>query len=274
MKVIKSETGFNAFHGIFKNETSRAVGLVLWQHSADDKRNIFKSPLISFDPETALLNFHLPGEFIINEGLPLYCYSEAGLFIFKTSVSLCDKENNLLCVNFPREINMLAHDEASAMTFNVNKDLTEIWRTKRLGASHESSEDYMKVKSMSERSARDQDFLKNEFTQDLSLEEEEKMFADKREAPRARPKEAKWVKVQGSDSDQVHLLRLFDLSQGGISFITLEPHLFHKGTTIKVVGFSEFDLDDPLVGEVVSHRTVDDLGIEHKIGVKFNEGQD
>lgn len=159
------------------------------------------------------------------------------------------------------------------MTFNVNKDLSEVWRTKRLGANLEASPDYMKVKSMSERSSRDQDFLKNEFTEELSLEEEEKMFADKREAPRARPKEAKWVKVVGSESNEVFLLRLFDLSQGGISFVTLEPHHFPKGTIVKVVGFSEFDLDDPLVGEVLSHRTVDDLGIEFKIGVKFSDGQ-
>jgi hypothetical protein len=131
----------------------------------------------------------------------------------------------------------------------------------------------MRVKSMVERTARDQEFLNSEFDA-VSLDEEDKLFAEKREAPRARFKDDKFVKVQTLESNILQILKLFDLSRGGMGFITLEPQLFPKGTKILIVGFEGFNLDDPLIAEVMSQRAVDELQIEFKIGCKFDQGQD
>ena len=49
---------------------------------------------------------------------------------------------------------------------------------------------------------------------------------------------------------------------------------FSKGQDIKIVGFNEFELDDPLFGQVMSVRPIDNNQIEFKVGVKFSEGQD
>ena len=49
----------------------------------------------------------------------------------------------------------------------------------------------MRVKSMAQRSNRDQQLLKSEFG--LTVDEEDKLYADQRAAPRARPKDDKWV---------------------------------------------------------------------------------
>jgi hypothetical protein len=41
-----------------------------------------------------------------------------------------------------------------------------------------------------------------------------------------------------------------------------------------VMGFDAFDLDDPLVGIIMSQRAVDETNVEFKIGIKFSEGQE
>jgi hypothetical protein len=107
----------------------------------------------------------------------------------------------------------------------------------------------------------------------VSLDEEEKLFADKRESPRMRPKSGKLVKVMKKGESKIIIMKLFDLSQGGMAFLTMNPNDYPKGSEIFVTGFDAFDLDDPLVGTVMSHRNVDELNLEFKIGIKFHEGQ-
>jgi hypothetical protein len=126
---------------------------------------------------------------------------------------------------------------------------------------------------MIERSDRDQAFLNQEFEDFLSLEDEEKLFADKRESPRSRPKIDKWVRIRTFDSQELHILKLFDLSRGGIGFITMNPERFPTNSKLMIVGFENHSLDDPLIAEVMSHRPMDELEIEFKIGCKFDDGQ-
>lgn len=108
----------------------------------------------------------------------------------------------------------------------------------------------------------------------MSLEEEDKLFASRRSSPRARPKNEKWVKVQVGEEEEIHRLKLYDLSRGGMSFVTQDNDIFSRGSAVFVVGFEEFDLDDPLVGEVMSLRPMSDVDeFEWKVGVKFSDGQ-
>jgi hypothetical protein len=272
MKVIKSDSGLPAYQKIFKQVQSHNSVIVLWQLVPETgERKISESRLNSFHLESKLLHFEVPPENSIVSQLPVYCYSEDGQFIFKSDIQII--KSNVFSIFLPAEIHLLEDSEITLIRGSSGIDLSGIWKTKRMLLENEPISDILKVKSMSERSSRDKEFLDNEFGS-LDLEEEEKLFADKRESPRARAKTDKWVKVKVEGHKEIKLIRLFDLSRGGIGFITLEPQIFSKGKEIEVVGFAEFDLDDPLVGMIVSQRSIDDSQVEFKIGVRFNEGQD
>ena len=129
----------------------------------------------------------------------------------------------------------------------------------------------MRVKSMAQRSNRDQQLLKSEFG--LTVDEEDKLYADQRAAPRARPKDDKWVRLVKGVSETPLPYKLFDLSQGGMGFVSFDETEFPKGSDIRVVGFNDFELDDPLFGQIMSIRPIDGVLSEFKIGVKFSEGQ-
>ncbi len=268
MKVIKSDSGFLAFQKIFKLLHSNQYPLVLWQNNDDGSKLVLDSFLNSFNLESAQLHFDKNSD--VNEGT-IYCYCEDEQFIFKTMV--LSIKDGVFTAGVPLEIKLLEEPDVATIKGQVGVDLLGHWKTKRLKLDGNDGPDYIKVKSMSERSSRDQEFLNNEFDS-VSLDEEEKLFADKRESPRARPKIDKWVKIKTDASEEIHFLRLFDLSRGGMGFLSMDPETFPKGSTIQVVGFEEFNLDDPLIGKVMSHRAIDESQIEFKIGIKFNEGQE
>lgn len=271
MRVIKSDSGFLAYQKIFRHVQTNNSVMVVWQVTpGTGERTISETRLNSFHLESGLIHLELPDGGIITSDLPIYCYSEDGQFIFKTEIQ--NIKDSVFSIGFPPEIKMLEEPDVTVISSKIGKDLSTTWRTKRIPIEEKQEKNYMVVKSMRERSSRDQEFLTNQFTP--TLDEEDKMYADKRETPRARPKIDKFVKIKSEQSEEVHLLKLFDLSQGGIGFITMEAHLFPKGSTIRVVGFEEFNLDDALVGKVMSHRPVDDTEIEFKIGCKFADGQD
>lgn len=250
---------------------SSTTVLVLWQVSPETgERSILNSRLNSYHVESGLMHFELNSGIKFRSQLPLYCYSKSGQFIFKTDIR--DMKANVFSVGFPQEIKILEEPDIILVKGVAGEDLAQAWKTKSFNLDQSSGSDVMKVKSMAQRSSKDQEFLNAEFNS-VSLDEEDKMFADKRENPRARPKKDKWVKVVPESSEEVQFLKLFDLSQGGIGFVSMDSQLFPKGSKVRVVGFDEFNLDDPLIAQVMSHRAIDDLQIEFKIGCKFDEGQ-
>jgi uncharacterized protein (DUF736 family) len=272
MKVIKSDSGFLAFQKLFKQIQMNNCPIVVWQLVPETgERYISESRLNSFHLDTGLLHLEAPQDNKIIPQLPVFCYSEDGRFIFKTEIQLI--KSNVFSLLVPSEIKLLEEPDVIVIHGSIGIDISANWKTKRLHGQSGNQDDFMRVKSMSERSVRDQEFLNNEF-ESVSLDEEEKLFADKRESPRARPKIDKWVKVLVQGSTEAKMVRLFDLSRGGIGFVTYEAESFPKGNELQVIGFEEFDLDDPLVGKIMSHRAIDEAQIEFKIGVKFNDGQD
>jgi PilZ domain len=269
MRVIKSDSGFLAFQKLFKSIQSNSSPVTVWQLTPSGERKISLSRLNSFHLESALIHFEMPTDMQIELGVPLYVYSEDAQFIFKTEIK--DVKAMVFTALFPSEIKLLEEPDVTIVHGKTGVDLSGVWKTKRLQIEQDRKSDVMVVKSMRERSERDQEFLNNEFNP--TLDEEDKMFADKRETPRARPKKDKFVKIKTLMSDEINTYKLFDLSQGGIAFITMEPSLYPKGDLIQIMGFEEFNLDDPLIARIMSHRNVDDTQIDFKIGCKFEEGQ-
>jgi hypothetical protein len=271
MRVIKSDTsGVYVYQKIFKYIYTNNYKVVIWQiYPTTNTRVVSESRLNAFYPEKGLLHFELTQSKEIDTDLPIYCYSEEGQLIFKSQIK--EMKTNVCSVLIPSEIKLLDEADVKVMSGHVGRDLSTLWYAKRF-KEELIINDIFKVKAMSERSSRDQDFLNKEFDE-LSLDEEDKLFADKRESPRARPKIEKWVRLKTMTSDEVHILKLFDLSRGGIGFVTMDLATFPKNSKIMVVGFEEFDLDDPLIAQVMSHRPIDELEIEFKVGCKFDEGQ-
>lgn len=270
MKVITSNTDFIAYRKIFKHLKANHCPLVVWQLMDEGKREVTNSRLNSFHNESKLLHFELNGT-KFNPSLPIYCYAEDGQLIFKTAVH--EVSEKYLSLVVPNEIKIIGESEEKVIRAQIGRDLSTVWRVKRLNLDKiDEGPDYIRVKSMAQRSSRDQDFLNSEFD-GVSLDEEDRIFADKRESPRARPKVDKWVKVQPAGDSTIHRFKLFDLSRGGMGFVVEDNDLFPKGTEVHVLGFDEFDLDDPLVGQVMSLRPINEDEFEWKVGVKFNDGQ-
>lgn len=272
MKVIKSDTaGIYAIQKLFKYIHSHNCEVLTWQPLQEEKRLIFNTRLNSFYLESGgVLNFELSAPVELVKDKEIYFYSKTGQFIFKASI--LEIKSGVFTTSFPVEIKILDEEDTTILKGSSSGDLGEIWKARGSSADGKIN-NVLKLKSMAQRTDRDQTFLQDEL-QLLTIDEEDKLYADKRESPRARPKVNRIIKVQCEANPEIHLLKLFDLSRGGLSFLTMEPHLFQKGDQVRFVGFDSFDLDDPLFATVMSLREVDELQIEFKVGCKFVEGQE
>lgn len=269
MKNLNQESGFESYGKAFKQLQTAKSLLVVWQLFPENgKRVVHETQLLDYSLDEQLLKLTSVNDFI-DPSLPLFVYAQDQQAIFK--VNVVTLEGDSFTTDFPSEIKILDMPDFESLGSRLGIDLKGMWRSRsgyRTGVAPGSWE----VKSMSQRSSRDQDFLNNEFDH-LSLDEEDKLFADKRESPRVRPKVQKLVKVVKKGESDVNFFDLFDLSRGGMSFVTTIPENYPKGAEIYVVGFDTFDLDDPLVGTVMSHRQIDGSQFDVKVGVKFVEGQ-
>lgn len=272
MRVIKSDTGFLFYEKIFKQLMADQSDLVLWQLSpVDGKREISKSRINAFHMESGKIFFEMDPNANVKGDLPIYCFAEDSQIIFKATIDNILDTN--LSVIMPEEIKVLEDPEVTLIQGKTGTDYSTVWKSKRLKSMPvDTGPDIMRVKSMAQRSTRDQELLNNEFG--LTLDEEDKLFADKRESPRARPKADKWVKIALPQIEGPTIYKLFDLSQGGMAFVGFDETEFEKGDDVKIVGFNDFDLDDPLIGKIMSIRPIDGVESEFKFGVKFSEGQD
>lgn len=269
MKSIHPDTDPQAYEKLFKQVQTAKSPVVVWQVFPENgKRVVNDTTITSFDLDLQVLYLSSVNDFL-DPSLPLFFYSEEQNAIFKSSVR--EVKDDFFSTDFPNEIKLLDMPDFDAIKIKTGVDLVGMWKTRSHYKAGVNSS-HWGMKTMAERSPRDQDFLNNEF-EHLSLDEEDKLFADKRESPRVRPKTQKLVKVVKKGESEFNFFDLFDLSRGGMSFVTTIPDNYPKGSEIFITGFDAFDLDDPLVGTVMSHRQLDDAEYDVKVGVKFAEGQ-
>jgi len=120
-----------------------------------------------------------------------------------------------------------------------------------------------------EQSDRDKAIFEEELSF-VSLDEEDKFYADKRDAPRAKPKEGKTVimrKKTDADDFEGNIHPLFDLSRGGLGAVALSETLYDKGEVVLIMGFDDNVLDQPMEAIVRSIRETDENTF--KIGMQF-----
>lgn len=239
MKVIESESErVKVLTDLIEDQSK----LLAWQVNSNGTRSIYYIVMQSYHLQSGLVHFQSEKNF--NLTLPLYFYSANKKIIFKSEVLTSS------CVKMPSEIKLLDDKEIEVLLKGLD----------------------LKVKSLNERSPRDQAFLQEEL-QLMSVDEEDKLYADKRESPRVRPKADRWVKIRKRNETRIDLCRLFDLSRGGLGFLSVSLIDYPKGSEVLIIGFDDFDLDDPLYGEIVSQRPIDESKVDYKIGLKFIDGQ-
>lgn len=271
MKIISAHNDFLAYQKIFRHLKANRSPLIVWQPQPEG-RSVLQSHLNSFHQETRLMHLDKSADIQLYPEIPVYCYAESMQLIFKTQIF--DLSERYFSLKLPEVLKIIEEVEANRV---IVKDIgfSTVWRSKKIVQVDQlvETQDHYKVKSMAQRSNRDKDLLSSEFGI-AQLDEEDRLFADKRESPRARPKTDKKVKLKIKDVDQTHIQRLFDLSRGGLGFFTQSETTFAKGQSVIVLGFDNFELDDPILGTVMSVRSIEGEPNLWKVGVKFEEGQD
>lgn len=269
MKVINSENGFLVYQKIFSALQANRLELIAWQVRPDSGERHRCNMLISaYNMETKSLHLEQDSatQVRMDQNLSIYFYSDDAQIIFKCAPQEIRDTN--VSVRQPDEIKLLDEPDVNIVREKIGLPKRE-WSYRNVNFD-DLGEGFMRVKSMVERSSRDQEFLNQEFAP-VSLDEEEKMFAGKRETPRARPKTDKKVRIHIGGEDRIY--KLFDLSQGGMGFLTNVADEFVANSQVQVVGFDDFKLDDPLIGTVKSVRQIEGIELEFKVGVKFDDGQ-
>lgn len=256
MKNVSAEDGFLVFQKFFTDLLRLEVEMVVWQVSTTDgKRRVHRSVLTSFKYEQGRL--HLQNaegkEFDFQDDV-LFCWAEKDGVIFKTTQIPTDGGG--LSLKLPEKLCFLEGPELTVIQGGAAPALPNT--------------DAGKVKPLpgQERSGHDLEILKQGLDA-MTLAEEDKLYADKREAPRVRAKGNKVISVCLADRPETSTEQpLFDLSRGGLAFVVEAEKRFQKGDMIFVLEIENNRLDSPLVGEVMSVRKLDDES-GYKVGVKF-----
>ena len=77
--------------------------------------------------------------------------------------------------------------------------------------------------------------------------------------------------IQFGDKSFGEMFSLFDLSQGGLGFITTDKDKFEINQKLNVLGFDNQSFETPMVVVVKAVRDTDDSGLIFKVGCAFQE---
>lgn len=266
MKIVNPDSP--QYAKVFSRLVESQCEIIVWQMNPNNQKRTVNESTVK--KVSNVLKFSLPVGVTFDAELPMYFYIEDGQIIFKTQ--FLEYADNHFCVALPPELKFLDEPESETLKRGMGVDVATKWKSRRFASGSENISTFIKPKKMAERSSRDKEFLGQEFDF-MSLDEEDKLFADKRESKRVKPKTDKLVKILVNGQKEAKVYKLFDLSQGGMAFVAYDLNDLPKAAEIQVLGFDAFDLDDPLYGTIMSHRAVDEAQVEFKVGIKFSDGQ-
>jgi hypothetical protein len=252
MKNVNPKDGYQVYQKFFTDLVRQIAPVVLWQIQ-DGKRQIHPSVVSSFKFEAGVVNvMEQKGEGFKFKAGPVFCYSSSAGVIFKTD-SIAANEASL-SLKMPQSIYFLEEPDIHVIKGGSGVDLSDApWRVKRVGG----------------KSSRDEAIFEEQL-QSITLSEEDKLFADKREAPRARPKIDKIITCHLAQNPETSQnFKLFDLSRGGLGFLVLIDGVFKKGQHVEVTQLEGQTLDEPLIGEIMSVRSLAPEEAGWKVGIRF-----
>jgi hypothetical protein len=288
MKTLSLLSDQDEIDTLFQSIIFQKYNVVLWQKPQGDnaKRKVLFTQLeksedfLQFAPSTE-------SDFNFEEDLDVFFYCQDVGMIFKGP--MIPEDDQRPAMDFPQECKLLNQEDASSYIEMVDafqeSFIDNIGRPKndnrpRISLSENASFKYAQTHMIGKMAGTDNvgdEIVK--VSSGLSMEDipyseaEEKKYAGKREAPRARPKVQKKVHIRKNQDKLATEYALFDLSQGGLSFIIKNQNAFQKGEEIEIDNLDQRELDPPLKGKVMSIRPVDDT-TQHKVGVMFLEEQE
>jgi c-di-GMP-binding flagellar brake protein YcgR len=272
----------------------------------ENKRTIYPVKIENVDNEKETLSFKsAKDEDLSFAGDTIYFYSEDQKAIFKASLKEItgrlitvqlpemirvleqQEETDLddLFVIFKNEINLVAatgmesfslddevvegksDEDLSEDLVSSVENITDHISTKQVVSSYtEHIETNWVTKKMSDHDA---DLFNAELSY-ITLEDEDKLFEEVRSTPRAKPPEGKMITVQISDESRGQSTHnLYDLSQGGLSFLVFTSEEFKAGEKIVIKAFDTNKFETPMLVIVKAVREADDMGIQYKVGCEF-----
>ncbi|MCO4755547.1 MAG: PilZ domain-containing protein [Bacteriovoracaceae bacterium] len=291
MRTVDKNEAPQEYFKYFQDLIASKKAALVWQVDKDsNKRNLYRVILLACRREEDLLraeSIERLREFSLPED-DVYFYVEKNQLMFKSPKLSIDKLE--FSGTLPSQLMILNEDEherileafaeldpkrkEELLDYSKKKKAPpeyEFGEAGKKGYEFESSKAPEKTSPYEESTQSDRD--KAIFEEELSfitLDEEDKLYADKRNAPRARPPEGKMVTMQladGSQKSSTHTL--FDLSRGGIAVLTLEQKEYKAGDIVHIQSFDDRVLDAPMIAEVKSVREADDQGIQFKVGMQF-----
>ena len=266
--------------------------VISWEVRGDTSRQIHPVKIAHVDNDNETLNFTLAEESEFKFSTEnIFFFSEEQKVIFKSPKQSID--GNQLTVSIPDVIKRFEGvDEAELQSkieyfkqaqegpssdpfadFNLDDDTVTDKQNDPLaglsvlqGAGTENIQTNWITKSMSTHDA-------ELFTTELSyikLDEEDKKFEGVRSTPRAKPPEGKMVTVQISDESLPQATyTLYDLSQGGLSFLVFAKDEFNTGDQLIVKAFDTKKFESPMNATIRAITEADDMGIQYKVGCEF-----
>lgn len=279
-KIEAPQDFFKYFQGLITSKKSALV----WQLDENSKkRSLYRVIFLSARREEDILkaeSLEKNRDFLLPRD-DLYFYVDSYQLLFKSSK--INVEGHIYEGGLPKQIKVLNEQEREqilAAFAEIDPAKKEIYldytRKKKEQPAYEAAEDPVELgyeletaAGKKEQSERDREIFESELSF-VALDEEDKLYADKRNAPRARPPEGKMVTMQISDGSRDQgVYSLFDLSRGGLSVLTFSEDEFSPGDVVHIQAFDDRVLDEPMVAEVKSSRPADEQGIQFKIGMMF-----
>jgi len=272
MKLLTKLDNYLEIHSLLSEAIDEHEVVVSWQKSESD-RSIRITELLELDDIKDQLVFKQSPSETLNQTETYFFFKDQKI-IFKSSLS--DSSENSFLIDFPAELKNLEETEVKELDINGYLDQNVFFvagagRANDPGLmSADLSADKMSTKwTMNSMSSKDSEL----FAQELSfvtLDEEDRIYADKREAPRARPPEGKTVGVIKKDHPETVLdFPLFDLSQGGLGFLIEDKDLYQVGDHLLVTQFGSKAFDQPMEVEIKAIRDTDQSATTFKVGCAF-----
>lgn len=274
---------------IFEVSMNAGHVLILWQPKTENTdRVIYRGQICEVDSARQIFSLNSLGnrEFVLGSG-NIFFYNHSKNYIFKSEqISI---QSNLIELKFPEMLKVLDKADCDNLSESLNVDFDEVSQynyddnklnrvKNRRESETEKIDDIMRVRSLAneKKTPEHQRLTENDnvlFEQELSylsLDEEDAKFASQRTAPRAKPAEGKVVNICGvSNSDNFGVFSLYDLSRGGISFMSYQRDEFELKSYIKVLGFDLKRFEKPMLAQIMNIRPVDEQQLEFKVGCRF-----
>lgn len=310
MKCFKKEEDREQMSEVIQGMFLDFNPIVTWEILPDNTRTIYpvKIQNVNNDDDTLTFVSSKEEDLVFNQGT-VFFYSEEQRAIFKSSID--SQAGSQLIVKIPNEIKKLDAGEeeqfigmldsfssdseftgtAGLDNFSLDDDDEDVnpqleipvkkdnspitadnFDTKMsFSGSTDKIETMWVTKTMS---AHDADLFATELSY-IALDEEDKIFEGVRAAPRAKPPEGKMLTVQVADDSRPQSTHtLYDLSQGGVSFLVFSRDEFNEGEKLLVRAFDTKKFEKPMLTEVKAIREADDLGIQYKVGCQFIESEE